>query len=346
MDRLLRPFAALGTAWRRNLFFRTRLKLTALYVGVITLIVCGFSLYLFLTIFHNLRMTDASYFTSPHMRVNFIEDAIEPTRDLIIGADLFIIAFAAALSYWFAGKTLRPVEQALESQRLFAAKASHELRTPLTVIRNDNEVTLRNPSASVAELRETLRNGIEEIDTMTSLVEHLLLIARSEQGGIPQETVAIGDVAGDVLKELKPLADAKGIMLASEAHEGSIHGEYATLKRAISNLVRNSIQHTASGGAVDMTSRAEGAKVLITVRDTGAGMTKEDMAHAFERFYKGRNDRENSGSGLGLAMVKEIVDQYEGSVSLESEEGTGTSVHIIFPSAASRLPQRTGQQPA
>ncbi len=334
MEHLLKQFEDLVTVFRHNLFLQARLKLTALYVLTVAVIVCGFSLFLFTSITHNLHDAGDDDFANPDSRTHFINHTLEPIQTTLIFTDLFIILSAAGLSYWLAGKTLKPVERSLEAQRLFAANASHELRTPLAVMKNDSEVTLRDKHASSSELRSALTSNIEEIQKMSHLVEDLLVLARSEHAQLPSVTrVNINELQGGVIAKLLPLADRKGLKLISSI-EGVVRlrGNKQALERVLVNLIQNSIEHTPIGGVIEVSTKIDRGQVLILVHDTWVGIAAEDLPNIFERFYKGRLGDEKSGSGLGLAIVKEIVTQHEGSISVESVEHKGTDVWLHFPS--------------
>ncbi len=332
MELLSRQFAALDTVWRRNLFLQARLKLTALYVIIVVIIVCGFSLFLYASITSNLYDAGDDDFATPAARTHFLEHAVTPIRTTLFFTDLIITVSAAGLSYWLAGRTLRPVQKSLEAQRLFAAQASHELRTPLTVMRNDAEVVLRDAHSPSTELRAVLTSNIEEIERMTQLVENLLVLARSEHSSPSLEQVSLSELIPSTLAKLEPLAVQKSVSLSSSLTDSPVLvGSTQGIERVLINLARNGIEHTPTGGKVRVFAATSGHSAIIQVRDTGEGILAEDLPHIFKRFYKGRSGSGKEGSGLGLAIVKEIVDQHRGSIDITSTEGEGTTVTLTFP---------------
>jgi signal transduction histidine kinase len=333
MEHLLKQFEDWGIAFRHNLFLKARLKLMALYVMTVAVIVCAFSLFLFISISHNLSDAGDDDFANSSSRTHFIDNTLAPIRTTLIFTDLSIILSAAALSYWLAGRTLKPVERSLEAQRLFAANASHELRTPLAVMKNDSEVTLRDKHASATELRSALTSNIEEIQKMSRLVEDLLVLARSEHAQLPSiSRVNIAELQEEVISKLLPLADRKGVTLTSSVQGVvRVRGNKQALERILVNLIQNSIEHTPIDGRIEVSTKIDAGEVSILVHDTGVGIAAEDLPNIFERFYKGRMGDEKNGSGLGLAIVKEIVIQHEGSISVESIEHKGTDVLLHFP---------------
>jgi two-component system sensor histidine kinase CiaH len=332
MEPLSRQFGALAIVWQRNLFLQARLKLTAVYVVIVAIIVCGFSLFLYTSVTTNLYDTSDDDFANATARTHFLEHAVTPIRTTLLFTDIFIIIGAAGLSYLLAGNTLRPVQKSLEAQRLFAAQASHELRTPLTVMRNDAEVILRDAHSSPADLRTTLKSNVEEIEKMTQLVKNLLILARSEHTLPPSERVVLTDLIPNTIAKLEPLAIQKGVSLICSLREAPvIIGSVQGIERVLINLIRNAIEHTPRTGRVEVSSSAAGHRVMIQVRDSGSGVSVEDQPHIFKRFYKGQLGREKNGSGLGLAIVKEIVDQHRGSIDITSSQGNGTLVTLTFP---------------
>ncbi len=335
MEPPLKPFAASATGLRLSLFLKTRLRLTALYVLIVTVIVGVFSIFLFTSIVKNLRDASEDDFLNPAARMHFIEHTVRPIRTSLLLTDLIIILGTAGLSYWLAGKTLEPVRRSLEAQRLFAAQASHELRTPLAVIRNDAEVTLRNSHATPQQLRSTLESSIEEVQGMTNLVENLLALARSEHTATsPSTRVALAPLQEEVIGRLRIVAEKKAVTLSSTV-QGSpvVTGETQSLERVLVNLLQNSIEHTPEGGTISVRTESKGTHVSLLIKDTGSGIEPRDLPHIFDRFYKGRTHPERKGNGLGLSIVKEIIEQHGGTISAKSTLGIGTEMHITLPRA-------------
>jgi signal transduction histidine kinase len=328
------PSAGLGTAFRRNLFLTARLKLTALYVLIVAIIVCGFSLFLYQSTLKNFSDASEEDFAGSLSRRHFVEAASVSLQHTLIFSDLTIIALAAALSYLLAGRTLKPVEESHEAQQTFAAQASHELRTPLAIMRNDIEVLLRNRHDLPSEAREIFASNLEEIQKMTVITEDLLALARSEQAQekkvVPFE---IGPMIATVLNKMQPLAAQAHVRLAAESIDKLfIAGDEDSLARAVINVVKNSIEHTPANGVITIKVAQESTFAHIVVEDSGSGIHPEDLPHVFTRFYKGEK-RSSEGTGLGLAIVKEIVEQNGGSVAIESVLGEGTTVNIHLPLA-------------
>jgi signal transduction histidine kinase len=300
---------------------------------IVAVIVIGFSLFLFTSIKHNLQDASEDDFANATSRAHFIEHTLSPIRDTLIFTDLFIILTAAGMSYWLAGKTLRPVQRSLEAQQLFAAQASHELRTPLAVMRNEAEVTLRDSKASTIDLRNALSGNIEEVQKMTHLIEDLLLLARSERPESAKiSPVLITELQEEVRTKLESLATDKGVLIIiSPTERMTLKGNKVLLERILVNILQNSLEHTPPGGSIEIRNEVRENFACIYITDSGEGIPEKHLNHLFDRFYKVSVD--SQGSGLGLAIVKELVSQQHGSISIESTEGHGTKVTLQFPLA-------------
>ncbi|MBA3788882.1 HAMP domain-containing histidine kinase [Patescibacteria group bacterium] len=329
---LSRQLGESATGSHRNLFFKARLKLTALYVLIIAIIVCGFSLFLYHTIIGNFADASEEDFAGNISRQHFVESASDSLQHTLVASDLTIILIAAIVSYLLAGKTLRPVEESHEAQRTFAAQASHELRTPLTIIRNDIEVLLRNVQPSSGQMRTTLVSNLEEVKGMTAMVEDLLALARSEQASEKvAEPFALENVIRKVLDKMQPFAAEKGVTLAVEKlMAGVVQGNEDAITRMLVNIIQNSLEHTETGEVVTINLLHNDSFGKITIVDTGKGIDPRDMPHIFTPFYKGIKTSQQ-GTGLGLAIVKTIVEQHNGTITVQSEKEKGTRVVITLP---------------
>ncbi|MCD6199522.1 MAG: HAMP domain-containing histidine kinase [Deltaproteobacteria bacterium] len=164
----------------------------------------------------------------------------------------------------------------------------------------------------------------------------LLDVSEAETGAmvLQQEEVAIDDLAQDLIQIFEPVALDKGLRLETAITPGiKVTGDQKRLSQALANLLDNAIKYTSSGGMVKInlnrTSKEDG--VVITVSDTGIGINDEDFPHIFERHYRGDKARSGTGVGLGLAMVRGIVEAHGGVVSVDSQSGIGSSFRVVLP---------------
>jgi two-component system phosphate regulon sensor histidine kinase PhoR len=220
-------------------------------------------------------------------------------------------------------------------RRDFISNVSHELRTPLAGIRAATE-TLQEGALEEPEVAQEFLGHIQrETDRMTQLVEELLELSRIESGAAPMHFAQL-DVAGlitDSVSRFKQQADRAGIKLRVDAPAEmlSIIGDHERLERALGNLIANALKFTPDGGSVTVSAVATDADVSISVADTGIGIEPEQQGRVFERFYKADRGRGGGGIGLGLAIVKHIVLAHEGTVSVESRAGRGSTFTMRLP---------------
>ncbi len=218
------------------------------------------------------------------------------------------------------------------TQEQFVADASHQLRSPLTALRLRIE-NLRYDADPAAEA--DLEGALEEVERLSRLVNGLLALARADRRA-PERSVH--DVA--------PLLEARGDAWRSAAAEAGVALEVSAvpgircelaegaLEQVLDNLLANAIEAAPPGTAVTLAASPDGAAAEITVTDAGPGMDAESREHAFDRFWRGRDDRR--GSGLGLAIVKRLVEADGGTVRLEEAEGGGLRAAVRIPLARGR----------
>jgi two-component system OmpR family sensor kinase len=226
--------------------------------------------------------------------------------------------------------------------RRFAADASHELRTPLVTIRGFSEL-YRHGALSTDEDVATAMGRIEsEAKRMGSMVEDLLLLARlDEQRPLQQKPVDLQLIAHDAMVDTQASDRSRTISLAGlnggPATPAPVLGDEAKLRQVVGNLVGNALRYTPEGSpielAVGVRSTDGEARSVIEVRDHGPGISEEDAAKVFERFYRADTSRtrETGGSGLGLAIVAAIVGSHGGSVRVEKTDGGGATLVVSLP---------------
>ena len=177
-------------------------------------------------------------------------------------------------SWWLAGRSLAPAQQAWERQQAFVANASHELRTPLTLMRASAEVALRGLPDSKTDQRGLLGDVLQECDHMSRLVEDLLLLSRLDGGRLTLEytTIALPDLLADVQRQVGRLADERGVQLTAQSISGSVRGDPARLRQVLLALLDNALRHTPAGGSIEIGARSAGRQGKIIVLDTLQGL--------------------------------------------------------------------------
>jgi signal transduction histidine kinase len=264
-------------------------------------------------------------------------------RVLLVGGAV-VVAVAAGFGWVYARRALIPIREslvqqraALRRQREFAADASHELRTPLTVIRSSAERLRRGRAATDPHAAEALDDIEAEVGHLTSLVEDLLLLARSDSGAIALSRlpVDLGDVAAQGASAMTTLAGERGVTLGLDPEPAIVEGDQARLRQLIVILVDNAIRHTPRGGGVRVTVRTDGGDAVLEVDDDGPGIRPEDMPHVFERFWRAPGQA-SGGTGLGLAIAKSIVDLHDGRITVTNRPVGGARFIVRLPAGGGR----------
>lgn len=229
-------------------------------------------------------------------------------------------------------ETLERLEDLFNTQRRFTADVSHELRTPLTVIKG--EVGLMRLTKNIDE--ESIETIEREVDRLTRLVGDLLFLSQVESGRLQLEMteVELDTVLLEVFHQARTLARDKLTVELAEIDQVQITGDRDRLKQLLLNLAANAIQYTPAGKTVTMGLRRGEDHVEVFVRDTGPGISRQDLPHIFDRFYRAEKSRKRSsasGFGLGLSIADWIVKKHNGRIDVESREGEGTVFTVRLP---------------
>jgi heavy metal sensor kinase len=231
---------------------------------------------------------------------------------------------------------LARLETAFARTRDFTADASHELRTPIAFMRTVADVALRRPRSD-ADYREALEEIRLELDRTAALVESLLTLARADAAGTltSRETVDLVAIVNAACTHAKRIAEEKRLRLETPADNDPIAmvGNRELLHRLFGILLDNAVKYTPPGGRIDVRVVKDDGRVRVGVRDSGIGITPEDVEHVFERFYRAdkARTRENGGAGLGLAIGRWIAETHGGTLTVESELNRGSTFTVVLP---------------
>jgi signal transduction histidine kinase len=228
---------------------------------------------------------------------------------------------------------------AFETQKRFVANASHELRTPLAVMRTEIDVTLSDPDADVAEYRRMARVVRDASERANSLVDSLLVLARSEaQSGRRLVRKVPADLSTGVtvaLSAMRREAERMSLDISTDLTPAPVVGDPSLLDRLAGNLIENAVRYNHMGGRLWATTRADGQHATLVVGNTGFEVEQVDVPGLFEAFRRGGRERTGSrGSGLGLSIVRAVCDAHRGTVSAVALPGGGLEVTVTLPAAA------------
>ena len=233
-------------------------------------------------------------------------------------------------------ETFARLEAAFAQQKQFTADASHEIRTPLAVIISEAQATLNRDRTS-EEYREALTVCLDAAQQMRGLADSLLELARFDAGEMKTEmtVVDLASIAERCVQLVRALARENEITIQTRFDSAPVIGNGAHLTQVVTNLLQNAIHYNHSGGTVTVETQTDKENCILTVADTGIGISQEDLPHIFKRFYRAdkARSRQEGRTGLGLAIVKAIVDAHGGNIAVESTLGHGTTFTLRFPKA-------------
>jgi heavy metal sensor kinase len=237
-------------------------------------------------------------------------------------------------------RMLGRLEDAFERLHSFTADVAHELRTPIATLQCRLEVAL-SKARTVEDSQQALDDVLQQTTELTSLVENLLFLARMDgEVALPNvQSIDLSTLLEDLAEPFTMLAEEKHIDIRFDS-DGQVRtrGDAVLLRRLFGNLIDNALRYTPEGGQVTVHCEPEAATCVVTVEDTGIGIEPDALAHIFERFYRADESRTRSagGAGLGLSIVRRIVELHNGSIDIDSTQGEGTTVRVTLPRVEAR----------
>ncbi len=229
-------------------------------------------------------------------------------------------------------QSMSALDASVHAQRQLVADASHELRTPVTSLRTNIEILQQAENMDPDERRRLLSDVVEQIGELTLLMNDLIDLARGEEPSADTEDLRLDLMVSEVAERTRLHSPATPLLL--ELAPTIVAGVPARLERAVANLLDNAVKYSPPGEPVEIELSGE----ELTVRDHGPGISAEDLAYVFDRFYRGAEARGRPGSGLGLAIVRQVVRQHGGSVTAERASGGGTLMRLCLPGAETVAP--------
>jgi heavy metal sensor kinase len=231
---------------------------------------------------------------------------------------------------------LERLEAAFKKIVQFTADASHELRTPVAVMRTRTELALRKPRTG-DEYRETVVQVHSELEEISDLVERLMLLSRADYGAevLQLSPANLGDIVRDACRQGRTLSEARRINFREQIPDSPIwvRADVRALRRLFLILIDNAVKYTPPGGEVTVVLDEQDGSALGIVRDTGIGISAEDLPNVFERFYRAdkARSRESGGVGLGLSIGRWIAEAHAGTIEVQSSPGRGSIFQVRLP---------------
>lgn len=338
-------------------FLKTRLKLTGWYLLIVTFVsfFFSFSMYRILSLELDRNMQtrlmrfvpgsigvsgSGFFFGEGRLPLDFDRPIFEETKQRMAIALVLvnggILAVAGLAAYFLAGKSLQPLEKAIEEQKRFVADASHELRTPLTAIKTEVEVALRDKGLSLAAAKKLLQSNLEETNKMQSLSNNLLILSKYQSADFKPEfePVRFFEVLEKAKEKLLPKINERKIAVEIEGEDVEFEANYNSLVELFTILLDNTIKYSNEDSAVIVKTQVIGRYAFFSVQDFGVGIKEKDIPKVFDRFYRSDASRvkdQTDGYGLGLSIAKSIVEMHKGKIWVESKLGEGSTFKVELP---------------
>jgi len=321
---------------RHDIYFATRVKIALCLIFFIGLIILSY----WILIGYLEEVTTASILEYLVHVVTTGENAptfFERTNEQIDKAFQFMVLLLALLGIFcsivVSRLALGPVSQALGLQKRFISGIAHELRTPLSILRMNNEIASfqTDPESTTGAL---LKENMQDIDMINEMLNNLLLLDRmTSADSIRVEKMDLQSVIQDAHDRLVSLAAQKNITVTLNLTDmPAIMGSKTALEQVFFNILKNAISYTAKNGSVEVVYLGCSEKELkIRISDDGMGIPEKDVPHIFEPFYRSDKTGKLSGTGIGLAIVAEIIKRHHGNIVVNSVIGNGTSFFITLP---------------
>ncbi len=257
----------------------------------------------------------------------------EVQEAMVIGIPIALL-IASAGGLYLASVGLRPITEALRTQRQFMADASHELRTPVSIVRVSADVALSREHRDEAEYREALGIVAGQAQRLGRLVDDMLVLARADAGGyaLRLSDLYFDEVVADCGRAAGVLATERGVTIRlGGATDVSVTGDEDLLRRLVLNILQNAVQHSPAGGDVEVELVREPGHVRLRVSDHGPGIPIADRTRIFDRFVQVDAARGGRGTGLGLPIARWIAEAHRGTLALDASGPNGSTFTVVLP---------------
>ncbi|OGY24457.1 MAG: hypothetical protein A2172_04905 [Candidatus Woykebacteria bacterium RBG_13_40_15] len=275
-------------------------------------------------------------FGPPELEPEILEEARRRLMLNLILINLGVLIISGGAAYFLAGRTLEPIEEALEDQKRFVADASHELRTPLTTMKTGLEVNLRGKALG-QEAKKILESNLEEVDKLGYLSDKLLHLSRYEQKeGLSFTSISLKEALEEAIEKHTALAKSKKIEIVRNLEEVTIQGDFAALAEAFGTMLDNAVKYSPKESKVNVDLQSKDGKAAVIIQDFGVGIKASEIPHIFARFYRADTSRTKekiAGFGLGLSIAKAAIEKHHGKIEVVSTPGASSTFTVTLPTA-------------
>lgn len=297
------------------------LKLTFMYASILCFVSIIFSTIIYSNTVNSFNIRPIKSVQSEAIIKRDNEIKKEMLFHLIV-LDSIIIILGTIGSYFLSKKTLKPIEENLNLQMEFISNASHELKTPITVITMENEVLLREKNHSKEELLHQIKSNLEEVTSLSKLVNILLELARNNK--ITLEKIKVTDVVNNACDKLKLLSKKKNITILNNIDNLKILANKDILEEVIVIILDNAIKYSDKNTTIKIYSK--NSKIFI--EDEGIGIKEKDLKYIFDRFYRADKSHSTEGYGLGLSLAKHLAEKMKLKISAYNNKDKGSTFVI------------------
>lgn len=263
-------------------------------------------------------------------RIRITDEGRRELLFIIIAINALVIGGGSIASYFFARRTLRPLEAARRAQERFTADASHELRTPLSVLKTQLDVALKHYRGKPKQLEKTIETSLQEVEILRQLTDSLLALTSSS---VAARSKALVDISAITQTVVKSTQHEYATRITSDILPGiRLPADPQLFAQLVHILLDNACKYSQEPDSVSISLTTDPHTTRLVIKDTGIGIAAADLPHVFDRFYRGSNVTKRQGNGLGLAIARAIAEAYGWELRLISSPGNGTTATLILPS--------------
>jgi len=336
------------------MFQSAKLKLTAWYLLIIMSVTISFSAFVYFGVknaaqralevqsvrierhFMNFKLNGIVERPFPRFDEDALNEISRKTLIILAVINAVILIGAGTLGYLLAGYTLKPIELMITKQKRFISDAAHELKTPLTAMKTDLEVSLRNKDLNINDAKKSMVSAVEEIDKLYYFSNKLLKQSKYQNGFTNEkmEKTDLDKLLINVISKMEKLSEEKHIRIISKLLQVKINAHKESLEQVFINLIENAIKFSKPEQNIKVNLYTSEEYAKIEILDYGIGIGDNDLPYIFEPFYqadKSRSKEIHKGYGLGLAISKEIVEKYGGTIEVQSKINEETKFTIKLP---------------